>query len=101
MFIGSLTETDVDHTGSIPGIGPRQEDQPGGCRKMLNDAENTGSISWLLQRRLLDEEVNLSEANIHGDAAEALPLTDASRFYLSDVGGQAINKHFPLICKSQ
>lgn len=25
LFIGSLTETDVDHTGS-PGVGPRQED---------------------------------------------------------------------------
>lgn len=112
MFIGSLTETDVDRTGS-PGTWSTVRGfslslflslslSPGadGCRKMLNDAENTGRHP---PGYFKNEEVNLAEAHDtrEEEAAEAPPARYVSRLYLSDVGGRAINKHFPLICKSQ
>lgn len=64
LFIGSLTETDVDHTGIWSrGMVHGNRISPlggSGCRKMLNDAENTGSVS---PTYLKDGKVNLGQTN--------------------------------------
>lgn len=73
------------------------------CRKMLNDAENIGSVAALLatsktvtqQRSQSKRAKHMKEAN-GSSVRRCIP-----RIYLSDVGGRAINKHFLLICKSQ